>query len=510
MAATAVLLSTHAVLQAADAVSIAGLMAAKKKGEWTAYAQSGASMKIEGRYSTFSTSLLRFLKCDDLNFVWYAEDEPFPINPSSLHSRNLEVLGHFEMRGGKPAFVVRRLRPLPSDEDALRDRREALADAAPEQWYALGDWAASRGAFYADQPLIQQSHELYVEGLKREQKLLPEDALDRRLALAKKYTRYGVPDEERLQFIEESLALRWLSLKGGHPSAADLDELCNRIDQNLQGCKAPLTAEDDGLRRRAARDLIGVYRTASATERLRINRALWIDVRTAYWNAWAREHNRDPMQLADRIDREIPELHGQAESLRNGVLEQRLKDVVHLSRDDLLDLAEQFQRRGQPERAREAKRAWVKAKEERLAKTGNPSDLMQAAHEYRALLEDNESAARLLIEASKIAPESKDVAEQLEGLHYKRVNGKWLTAAEVAALPPDPLQKAAEAGRFTGMTREQILKAVGSPPDSRTRVISAGKLSEVWIYDQNSKSRLAIHFVGSADGHDVTAVRVVQ
>ena len=59
------------------------------------------------------------------------------------------------------------------------------------------------------------------------------------------------------------------------------------------------------------------------------------------------------------------------------------------------------------------------------------------------------------------------------------------------------------------MTREQIRKMIGAP-DSRTRVVASGRVSEVWIYDQNAKSRVAIHFVGSADGHDVTAVRVVQ
>jgi hypothetical protein len=151
----------------------------------------------------------------------------------------------------------------------------------------------------------------------------------------------------------------------------------------------------------------------------------------------------------------------------------------------------------------------VKVKEDRLTKEGRPSDLVQAAHEYQSLLDDNESAARLLLQAAKIAPEMKEVGGQLERLGYKRVNGQWLTAAQAAALPADPVQKAAEAGRYTGMTREQIRKMIGAP-DSRTRVVASGRVSEVWIYDQNAKSRVAIHFVGSADGHDVTAVKVVQ
>jgi hypothetical protein len=507
--AAALLVSGGLGARAADAVSIPELMAAKKQGQWTAYAQSGASMKIEGRYSVFSATLLRFLKCEDLNFVWFNEEEHFPIDLGGRHSRNVEVFGHFEMRSSKPTFVVRRVRMLPSDADALRNQKDALSNAPAEPWYALGDWAAARGAFYGDQSLARASTDLYAEGIRRERKLLPDDALDPKLTLAKKYLQYGLPEEDRLEFVHEALVQRWSSLKSGLASSKKLDELCDRIDENLRGCKVQLAPQDEPLRERSARDPLGAYRVASATERLRMNRVLWTEVRTAFLKAWATERNRDSMQLADRIDRELPEQHTRAELLRSGALDQRLADAIHLTRDDLLDLADQFQHRGQPEKALQAKRAWVKAKEERLIKEGRPSDLLQAAREYQSLLGDNESAARLLMAASKNAPDLKEIDSQLERLGFKKVNGTWLTAVQVAALPADPFQKAAEAGRYTGMTREQIRKAYGVP-DSRTRVVASGRLSEVWIYDQNSKSRLAIHFVGSADGHDVTAVRVVQ
>ncbi len=507
--AAACLLSQRNVVRGADAASIAELMNAKKKGLWTAYAQSGTSMKVEGRYSVFSSTLLRFLKCEDLNFVWYKEDEPFPIDTGSVHSRNLEVFGHFELRSGKPVFVVRQFRTLPSDEDSLRARRDSLFNSPAAEWYALGDWAARRGAFYDDQSLARESQRLYAEALHREEKLLPADDLDRRLALAKKFSQYGQPDEERLQFIQESLVRRWQSLRGAHPSATDIEALSDRINDNLHGCKVPLTGDEGALRERWSRDPVATYRNAPANERLLLNRLFWAEVRLAYLELWAKERSREPMQLADRIDREIPEQHLHAETLRSGALDQRLADVVHLTRDELLSLAEQFQRRGQAEKALAAKRTWVKAKEERLTKDGRPSDLVQAAHEYQSLLADNESAARLLLQAAKTPPELKEIGPQLERLGYKRVNGQWLTPAQAAAMPADPFQKAAEAGRYTGMTREQIRKMIGAP-DSRTRVVAAGRISEVWIYNQNDKSRVAIHFVGSADGHDVTAVRMVQ
>jgi tetratricopeptide (TPR) repeat protein len=507
--AAAIAWSSGSAARAEDAMSIPELMAAKKAGLWAGYAQSQASMKIEGRYAVISSTLLRFLKCEGLNFVWFNEEESFPIDPAHIRNHNLEVFGHFETRSDKPTFVVRQILTLPSDADALRTRKTALFEAPVERWYELGDWASSRGAFYGDPDLAHEAKELYAEAVRRERRLLPNDALDRRLALAKKYPRYGLPEDDRLEFVHESLALRWQLMKDTRASAQDLDNLCDRISENLRGCKVPLTPQDEALRKRSVSDLVGSYRTAPATERLRMNRALWAEVRSAFLDAWAKERNRDPLQLADRIDRELPEQHARAEALRSGALDQRLADVVRLSRDDLLNLVTQFQQRGQPEKALQAKRAWVKAKEERLTHEGSPSDLVQAAREYLSLLDDTESAARLLIAASKSAPDLKEIGAQLERLGYRHVNGKWLTAVEIAALPVDPLQKAAETGRYVGMTREQIRKAIGVP-DSRTRIVASGRLSEVWIYSQDAKSRLAIHFVGSADGHDVTAVRVDQ
>ncbi len=95
-------------------------MAGERGGEWIAYALSKTPMKIEGRYSVFSKTLLHFLKCEGLNFVWYNEDESFPIEPGRPRSRNLEVFGHFEMRSSKLNVLFPAVRGCPSDEDGFR------------------------------------------------------------------------------------------------------------------------------------------------------------------------------------------------------------------------------------------------------------------------------------------------------------------------------------------------------------------------------------------------------
>jgi hypothetical protein len=157
----------------------------------------------------------------------------------------------------------------------------------------------------------------------------------------------------------------------------------------------------------------------------------------------------------------------------------------------------------------QAKKAWVLAGDERLRKEGRPDDLIQAAREHQTLLEDNEGAAKLLMEAYEHAPAMKEISEQLNRLGYTRTAGRWLTRAEAAALPPDPSKEATEGGPRVGMSREQMQKVLASRPDSVTRVVSAGQLNEVWIYETGG-SRLAVHFLGSIDGHDLKVVKLVQ
>ena len=50
----------------------------------------------------------------------------------------------------------------------------------------------------------------------------------------------------------------------------------------------------------------------------------------------------------------------------------------------------------------------------------------------------------------------------------------------------NPSKQASEEGRLIGMTPEQVRKVFASRPDSVTHVISAGRVDEVWMYNQNA------------------------
>jgi hypothetical protein len=495
-----------AAARAGDALSIPQLLDQRSK--WSDFATKGTPIKVEGRYANFSPKLLRFAKCEDLNFVWHDEEQSFPLEQASLRSRTIEVYGRFVMQLGKPLFRVDGLRELPPDDETLRVRRSAIRDAPAAAWYALGDWALARGAFYSEVDLENESRQLFAEGIQRELRSLSDDALEAKIRLSEKFRKYGLPDSDRNAFLHDALSHRWLGTKR-NASAAELAQLCDQMAENLRQCQTPLEAPEPALSERYDRDPSAFYRDSGTGTRLKLNRILYSEVRYAYVLALARQKNLDGLQHADAIDREVPEFHAEADKLRETTLDERLAAAGTLSRSDVLKLAELFTQRGQPEKAMQAKKAWVLAGDERLRKEGRPDDLIQAAREHQTLLEDNEGAAKLLMEAYEHAPAMKEISEQLNRLRYTRTAGRWLTRAEAAALPPDPSKEATEGGPRVGMSREQMQKVLASRPDSVTRVVSAGQLNEVWIYETGG-SRLAVHFLGSIDGHDLKVVKLVQ
>jgi hypothetical protein len=492
----------------AEAISVEQLVAQKSK--WPSFAASGLPMKIEGRYLIFSSKLLRFIKCDDLNFVWHDDEQTFPVDLSVPRSRTIEVYGRFALQADKPLFRVERVRELPTDGETLRVRRLEILEAPAPAWYALGDWARGRANFYSDFELQNEARKLYAEGIQRELKTLPDDALEARLAIAAKFPKFDLPDRDRVALVFEAFVDHWLAVKSKNLPAADLDQLSGRLSENLRGCRRPIDGPSKALADRFRRDAAPFYRDASPSTRLKLNRLLYAEIRYTSLESAAKAKNLDGLQLADAIDREVPERHDEADRLREQTLDERLAAAATLSRSDVLMLAERFTQRGQPDKALEAKKAWVLAGDQRLRKEGRPDDLIQAAHEHQSLLEDNEGAAKLLIDAYEIAPDMNDISEQLERLGWTRAGGKWVTKREAAAMPPDAAKQAADAGHLVGMSRDQVRKVLGSRPDSVTRVISAGQLNEVWIYNQNAGPRLAIHFLGSTDGHDLRVVKLVQ
>jgi len=252
-----------------------------------------------------------------------------------------------------------------------------------------------------------------------------------------------------------------------------------------------------------------VYLQADEKTRRKLHRIFYGDVLLASILRAANRKGSDGFVIADLIDNALPERHGLAELQRERELKERLAHVDRLTRPEMLDLADRFRRKKQPDKADETVANWLKATEKQL-RTEGPVGLMRAAEEYIDLLEDEEKAIELLKEAYKLSPESERISERLTQLEYRLQDGEWIPAKLVKERLETPIQKAIRAGRvIEGMTATQVRRTLGAAT-SVTRIATSGQVSELWIYGEPSGSRITIHLLRRTPRSPLTAIRIAQ
>lgn len=477
------------------------------KSRWQNFAETGITLKVEGRRGFFARTLLRFRNCE-LSFRPKSGTE-FP--KLSGTGRNIEVLGRLEKRNGELEFVVEQLTERPSDLETFQIKQGDIRSDEPDEWYSLGDWAARRAAFYKDEALKQKAEEAYRKGIAGERRQLAEGDVDGLMRLAAKAARLNLPDSLRLEFLHEAYQLRWEALQKAPPDSPGrsagtgnapttgktqtaAQELARQLADDLPGCRQPLESPLSELRKKYWDNPLTVYRTANDETRRQLHRMFYCEIVLKEILKQAKADGSNGFDIAQAIDRQVPERHALAETYRKRELDFKLARVETDSRQQVLQLAEQFRRRHEPQKARQAVKQWLDAKAKRVREEG-PAGLVKIADEYEELLDDQETAAKLLMEASRQIPNSEEIAAKLNRLGYRRADGQWISDEALEKRPPDPVQRAVREGRVVaGMTPEQVRKALGAPT-STTRIATAGRISEVWSYGERGTSRLAIHFL---------------
>lgn len=456
--------------------------------KWPAYAEVKTPMTIEGRLSSLSRQTLRMKNCD----------LPFHPQPGkelprlATNTSTVELSGRMVIDMGKPAFEVEMLRGLlPDIEESQARGRRARKDVA-EDWHAIGRWAATRAAFYKDDELAKESEAAYLKAIDIERRAIPEGTAEGFFTLATKSAELKLPDRIRQELVYEGSRRRWDIARAARTPA--LDELREQLGRDLAGSGIPLQPPAPSLEEKSAKSPLATYRDAPAEERLKLHRIFYAEVTLAMVVARAQPDGSNGMAVGDEIERLLPEKATLAETWRERELQHRLRNVATAGRQEMRDLAEQFRKRNRPADATKSVTAWLEGREAFLRKDG-PDGLKQLAEEYFNLLKDEKTAAKFLIEAHTLSPQSTEIAERLETFGYRFKDGKWLTAREVDALPQDPIVRAISDGHvIVGMTPEQVRRARGLPT-SVTRVATLSEVCEVWTYDPKPNARTAVHFV---------------
>lgn len=501
-AAVAVLLCLSATgpARGAEPQSIESFVAGKEN--WREFARANLRLNVEGRFSILSRTLLRFEKCD-LSFVPAGGRELPRLRPGT---RTVEVVGRLKVdRSRGLRFVVDELRERPSDLEQFRLRQAEIVRRGDEKaWYALGEWAGRRAAFYEDEELRVEADSANLHGLRIERDALAAGDRAARFRLAEKARELKLPEAVAVELLHEAYRLKWDELRK-EPSP-DRQALLDELARDLPGSREPAPTDAAQLEEKYRELPLAAYAAADPQQRRVLHRLFYAEVALEMIRAGAQPDGRNGAEIARRIEELLPERTALAEQYRDAELNWRLSRVGSATRSEMLALAGEFQRRSRPEKSAETKQSWLTAYTRRMRREGVPG-LLRAAEEHVALAADRATAVKLLTEAHALAPESQDVGAAFRRLGYVWKRGEWLPEDEAAAVPLSPIQQAIREGRVTrGMTIAQVRQTLGAP-SFVTRVATAGQINEVWSFGELNSSRLAVHFLRS--GHEPPAEAVV-
>ncbi len=497
--ALAALVTSGAAANRADAQSgassIREFVASKDK--WPQLV--GRPLKLEGRYTVLSKTELRFAGCS-LRFLL-----PKRFLKPRGKSRNLEVSGQLRKQAGQLVFVVRKVSPRPSDKDELDRRRVTIDTSQPDELYELGQWARDRGTFYDDQQLLRAANRLLENGLARAFELLDADDAGGMRSLAAKAAEFGLSGRLQREYLHEANRAAFeTERKRKQP---DFSTVQNSIRRELPGSGTPLPPEQQSLRKDYLEAPRAIYRVADDATRRMLDRIFFGEAVLAEIERDAADDGHNGYQIAARIDQRLPERHDLAEAFRERKLAYLDGRIAQLTRGQLLELVGKYVEREQPQKAEDAKRRWLKARV-RLAQATGPRELMELGEEYLNLLNDEPGAARMFQRAYDANPQLTTASAWLSEHGYELQEGRWDLPGAGRKRKRDDLSEAIHEGLvLKGMTGSQVRAALGGAPSTVVRMATAGRISEIWLYEE---LRISVQLTRSSSQRSLNVRRVTD
>ena len=461
---------------------------------------------VEGRLSLYGKDRLRFKNCDML----FLSKSELPVLAGSAARVTIEVTGkvRFDKRTSNYTFDISMVRELGKDIDTYHDMKRKIREESPEKWYELGRWAESRGNFYKDDELLEKSGEAFAHGLDIERRALARDNPEGLLELVEKAKLHRLPSKLWDEIVHEAFFLLAQRSRGEPPEK--LKELARRMEQQLPGStEASGWMREDLLKEYEAAPL-KTFAKADRDKRLKFNRILYSNVLLRTITAKLAEDGSNGFEIAEQIERLLPERKRDAELYREQALAALDAEVEHLTRRQMLDVAERHRKRGEAQRADRLIETWLKIRVRAL----DPDDTegtLQTSDEYRRLLKRDDLADRLLIDAWKRNPNAADLLERLKESGYHLFEGTWISDADFKNLPEGRMEPSIRAGKVeTGMTPGQVRRARAGSPDALSRAVTAGQVTEIWSYHLSDGSKLIVRLAKRLGQTEFTVVDVGQ
>lgn len=497
---------TFAILSAgtaqAEPMSVQAFLQLKPR--WSRLVNS--RFQLEGRVSAGGENTLLLRNLTGLNFQ---SKEKLP---ELTGKDTVEVQGRLARTDKDELyFEITALKKTISDMDRLNRLRVDLPADKPEQWYDLGDWAVSRGAFYKDPELAARGRDLYAAGLQREHTRLEFKNYDTLSRLSSRVVELKLGETLRIEYLYEGNYRDWLNERR-EASSIQLAGIAERIARELPGGSTPLPNLPEAMRDAWNESPLISYQALESTNaRQQYHRLLYQAVMRQSVEIDAERDGRNGKEIAQRLRARVPEFGALADEYVAKERAWRLRHVTTLSRSEMLALQAEFQQLKQDDNAAQAFKEWFQFQELEMLNRPGVDGLVDLAdlYEDEQLMDDKAEAVRLLLVADRRKPGLGMVNERLERHGYQFIDGEWRDPEQVAARNNTEINVAMREGRVVkGMTGDQVTKTLGAPA-GRTRLLTGRNVIEYWLFGE-SESRLAVRLTRLANRRELTVVGINQ
>ncbi|MBI3861687.1 MAG: hypothetical protein HY290_07310 [Planctomycetia bacterium] len=464
---------------------------------------STLTLEVEGRVSLYSKDRFRLVKCPDVLFLSRTD-----LPEKSRKSLNVVAVGKLthDPKSRDYTFRVSTVRVVPGELERFFEKRRQLSRASADEWYALGRWVALRGEFYADDKLLAHADEAYRHGLDIERKAKSKVDPEGLLELADKARGHSLPSLA-YELTHEAFCL--LSEQASKEPIKASSKLAERVAAELPGAKEPLTFIPKDLIDDYKRRPVPTYAAADGPTRRKLHRWLYVELQLRIIVPGLAPDGSNGFEIAEQIDRVVPEQQALAEEYRDRALKSRAAEVESLTRSQVIELYEQYRLRNQPRAADDLLESWLTMRKQGL-EPDDTEGLLNLSEDYRQMLKRNDLADRLLIDGLAKNPKAADLIERLEKDGYRLFEGRWISDREFASRPEGKLELAIRNGLVErGMTASHVRRSRGKP-DSQSRSATAGQVVELWSYNLADSSQIIVRFVKRAGQTELTVAEVIE
>ena len=459
----------------------------------------GVTQTLEGRISTFNSKSVRFRKCP-IPFHFAGK---IPKLDSTV--QNVEVTGELSRENGRIIFYVKSLKKMPTDMEKIVREETKIDRAKPREWYALADWAKQRADFYNDKKLTQKALSAYKNGIDADYRQLLVKQPESLLKLADRAQQYQLDPLFFDALRHEALVLNWQQLQ--QQKKPDRSALISQLLKYYPTAKTPQKKDNPEARKAYLENQNKVFQQADKQKRQSLVRWFYSELLLDEILKKLGAGGSNGFEIATLITKQLPERTDLIDQYQNMQLDYDFNRVDELPRQYVLDLSEEYKRRGNQKKAKQTLTNWLGNRQKKL-EANDADGRIGLARDLLKIMDDKATAEKVLLQAWKLNPKSTEVAALLGRMGFMLQKDKWLTPKEVKEYRDDPIRKAIRNGTVVvGMSRAQVKKALGAPTQIG-RSISGGKINELWIYGEASNQGLIIQLDRKQRSKEFKVVRI--